>query len=123
MRADPESPRLLTAEQISAVVDAMDPEALAFAAVVDALELINPDARQRVLNHAFMRFGPSAEDGDLDDEPTPRTFWLDELPVSGDLLHLGGVDVPVAVSHESSGGEFTYRLAAVLPATGEGSAA
>lgn len=83
-----------------------DPEAEAVNAFAAALEPLDPDARKRVLGLAYSRYVPPP---DLDG---PRTYWLDEMPAEGDLLHHGGRDLEITgVRAQAVGERVEYWMA------------
>jgi hypothetical protein len=68
----------------------LDREIAAMTTVALALDHLDDDARNRVLSYACQRFGSLHGTGD-----EPRTFWLDDLPATGDLIEVDGQKVPV----------------------------
>lgn len=83
-----------------------DLEVTAFQALTDALEPLDEDARRRVLSWGYGRFVPPIDV----DEGGPRTYWLDEMPGQGDLLHHAGRDLTVDVDLRVERGQVTYRM-------------
>lgn len=83
-------------------------EGTAISVIGDVLSALDPEARDRVLLWATMRF--RSPDGDTDDET--HTFWLEDLPAKGDRLWVAGTAMTVdSVAYEVAGEVLTWRLA------------
>jgi hypothetical protein len=90
--------------------ESMPPIPSALTKVALALRPLDVDARNRVLGWACQGFGSLHETAGGE----PRKFWLDDMPATGDLIHVDGQKVPVTYVHvEVDDGRLSWDMAAV----------